>query len=282
MIRRILGFVMLFIGLSGVALSIGGALVTQRLVDKVSQGLDQSLRLVSDSLDTVLDTLDLTKTTVGEVNGSMETVEAAAVNLAQTINQTRPLLDQVNQIASHDVPDSIEAVQETIPNVAEVAGTIDTTLRALNDFRIDQTILGFPIQYDLGIDYAPAASFDESITAISASLDGIPNRLRTLEVYLSVTDENMDTISQDILLIAGDLKTINGRVADVQPLLDEYIRLITQVNDNIRQTRASLSSQLEQFKLALIIIFIWVGLTQAAPIYLGWELLRGRELSDTR
>ncbi|GAB4144254.1 MAG: hypothetical protein Fur0021_00680 [Candidatus Promineifilaceae bacterium] len=282
MIRRILGFVMLFIGLSGVALSIGGALVTQRLVDKVSQGLDQSLRLVSDSLDTVLDTLDLTKTTVGEVNGSMETVEAAAVNLAQTINQTRPLLDQVNQIASHDVPDSIEAVQETIPIVAEVAGTIDTTLRALNDFRIDQTILGFPIQYDLGIDYAPAASFDESITAIGASLDGIPNRLRTLEVYLSVTDENMDTISQDILLIAGDLKTINGRVADVQPLLDEYIRLITQVNDNIRQTRASLSSQLEQFKLALIIIFIWVGLTQAAPIYLGWELLRGRELSDTR
>lgn len=282
MIRRILGFVMLFIGLSGVALSIGGALVTRRLVDNVGQGLDQSLRLVSDSLDTVLDTLDLTKTTVGEVNGSMETVEAAAVNLAQTINQTRPLLDQVNQIASHDVPDSIEAVQETIPNVAEVAGTIDTTLRALNDFRIDQTILGFPIQYDLGIDYAPAAAFDESITAIGASLDGIPDRLRTLEVYLSVADENMDAISQDILLIAGDLKTINGRVADVQPLLGEYTRLITQVNDNIRQTRASLSSQLEQFKLALIILFVWVGLTQAAPIYLGWELLRGRELSDTR
>lgn len=282
MIRRILGFVMLFIGLSGVALSIGGALVTRRLVDNVGQGLDQSLRLVSDSLDTVLDTLDLTKTTVGEVNGSMETVEAAAVNLAQTINQTRPLLDQVNQIASHDVPDSIEAVQETIPNVAEVAGTIDTTLRALNDFRIDQTILGFPIQYDLGIDYAPAAAFDESITAIGDSLDGIPDRLRTLEVYLSVADENMDAISQDILLIAGDLKTINGRVADVQPLLGEYTRLITQVNDNIRQTRASLSSQLEQFKLALIILFVWVGLTQAAPIYLGWELLRGRELSDTR
>lgn len=282
MIRRILGFFMLFIGLSGVALSIGGALVTRRLVDNVGQALDQSLQRVSGSLDTVLDTLDLTETTVGDVNGSMETVGAAAVNLAQTINQTRPLLDQVNQIASNDVPDSIEAVQETIPTVAEVAGTIDTTLRVLNDFRIDQTILGFPIQYDLGIDYAPTASFDESITAIGASLDGIPDRLRTLEVYLNVADENMESISQDIFLIAGDLKTINGRVADVQPLLGEYTRLITQVNDNIRQARASLSSQLEQFKLALIILFVWVGLTQAVPIYLGWELLRGRELSDTR
>lgn len=282
MIRRILGFFMLFIGLSGVALSIGGALVTRRLVDNVGQALDQSLQRVSGSLDTVLDTLDLTETTVGDVNGSMETVGAAAVNLAQTINQTRPLLDQVNQIASNDVPDSIEAVQETIPTVAEVAGTIDTTLRVLNDFRIDQTILGFPIQYDLGIDYAPTASFDESITAIGASLDGIPDRLRTLEVYLNVADENMESISQDIFLIAGDLKTINGRVADVQPLLGEYTRLITQVNDNISEARASLSSQLEQFKLALIILFVWVGLTQAVPIYLGWELLRGRELSDTR
>ncbi len=282
MIRRILGFIMLFIGLSGLALGIGGALVTQRLVNNVGQALDQSLRLVSDSLDTVLDTLELTRTTVGQVNDSMETVETAAVNLSQTITQTRPLLDQVNQIASTDVPDSIEAVQETIPNVAEVAGTIDATLRALNDFRIDQTILGFPIQYDLGIDYAPAVPFDESISAIGSSLDGIPDRLRTLETYLNVTDENMATISRDILLIAADLKTINSRVADVQPLLDEYTRLVTTVNDNIRQTRASLSDQLEQFKLALIIVFVWVGLTQAAPIYLGWELLRGRELSDTR
>ncbi len=282
MIRRILGFIMLFIGLSGLALSVGGVLVTQRLVGNVGQALDQSLRLVSDSLDTVLDTLVLTKTTVGQVNGSLTTVETAASNLSQTISQTRPLLEQIGQIASTDVPDSLEAVQETLPNVAEVAGTIDTTLRALNDFRIDETILGFPIQYDLGIDYAPATPFDESITAIGSSLDGIPDRLRTLKVYLGVTDENLVTISQDILLIAGDLKTINGSVANVQPLLDEYTSLITEVNDNIRQTRSSLSSQLEQFKLALIIVFIWVGLTQAAPIYLGWELLRGRELSDTR
>ena len=87
MIRRILGFIMLFIGLSGLVLSIGGALVTRRMVDNVGQGLDQSLRLVSESLDTVLDTLALTKTTVGQVNGSMTTVETTATDLAQTINQ---------------------------------------------------------------------------------------------------------------------------------------------------------------------------------------------------
>ncbi|MCA9937692.1 MAG: hypothetical protein KC418_03550 [Anaerolineales bacterium] len=282
MIRRILGFIMLFIGLSGLVLSIGGALVTRRMVDNVGQGLDQSLRLVSESLDTVLDTLALTKTTVGQVNGSMTTVETTATDLAQTINQTRPLLDQVSQIASSDVPDGIDAVQAALPNVAEVAGTIDTTLRVLNNFRIDQSILGFPIKYDLGINYNPVTPFDQSITAVGGSLDGIPERLRTLKIYLNVTDDNLATISQDVLNIAADLKTINGSVADVQPLLDEYTRLVTEVNDNIRQTRANLTDQLAQFKIVLVIVFVWIGLTQAAPVYLGWELLRGRELSDTR
>ena len=227
MIRRILGFIMLFIGLSGLVLSIGGALVTRRMVDNVGQGLDQSLRLVSESLDTVLDTLALTKTTVGQVNGSMTTVETTATDLAQTINQTRPLLDQVSQIASSDVPDGIDAVQAALPNVAEVAGTIDTTLRVLNNFRIDQSILGFPIKYDLGINYNPVTPFDQSITAVGGSLDGIPERLRTLKIYLNVTDDNLATISQDVLNIAADLETINGSVADVQPLLDEYTRLVT-------------------------------------------------------
>ncbi|MCB8953253.1 MAG: hypothetical protein H6650_14705 [Ardenticatenales bacterium] len=282
MIRRILGFIMLFIGLSGLVLSIGGALVTRRMVDNVGQGLDQSLRLVSESLDTVLDTLALTKTTVGQVNGSMTTVETTATDLAQTINQTRPLLDQVSQIASSDVPDGIDAVQAALPNVAEVAGTIDTTLRVLNNFRIDQSILGFPIKYDLGINYNPVTPFDQSITAVGGSLDGIPERLRTLKIYLNVTDDNLATISQDVLNIAADLETINGSVADVQPLLDEYTRLVTEVNDNIRQTRANLTDQLAQFKIVLVIVFVWIGLTQAAPVYLGWELLRGRELSDTR
>ena len=54
------------------------------------------------------------------------------------------------------------------------------------------------------------------------------------------------------------------------------------MNDNIRQTRANLTDQLAQFKIVLVIVFVWIGLTQAAPVYLGWELLRGRELSDTR
>ena len=76
--------------------------------------------------------------------------------------------------------------------------------------------------------------------------------------------------------MSRDLDTINSRIADVGPLLDDYVRIVTETNDFIGQTRASLSRQLYMVKLVVTVAMIWIGLTQIAPLYLGWELVTGR------
>lgn len=273
MFRRIVGLLLLVAGLTGVALSIGGVIIGRRLVDNAGSSLDNSLTLTSQSLDTVEDTLVLAKETVGDVNEGLVTVEETALHVGGTISETQPLLDQVTQVASEDVPESLEALQEAMPDVAEAAAVIDDTLVTLNDFRIDESFLGLEIQYDLGINYAPAVPLDESVDQIGSSLEGLPERLRSLNANLNVANENLETVSQDIFAISRDLETINDRIAEVDPLLNEYIRIVTDANDGIRQGRTNVSTQLEQIKLALTIVMIWLGLTQLAPLYLGWELL---------
>ncbi|HEX6385867.1 MAG TPA: hypothetical protein VF177_14450, partial [Anaerolineae bacterium] len=276
MFRRLLGLLLLLIGITGVILSVAGIIVGRQLVDTIGAGIRNNLQLTLQSLDTVEETLLLAKQTIGDVSVGLDTVEATTTDLGQTINQSRPLIDQVNQVTSHQVPDSIETVQTTIPGLAEVAGIIDDTLVALNDFRIDENILGLNIQYDLGVNYNPTVPFDEAVLDLGDSLDGLPETLRSLEIYLNVTRDNLQTISQGLFAVARDLDVVNERIAAVDPLLNEYIRIVNETRDNTSQVRAQVEEQLEMIKLVITVLMVWLGLTQIAPLYLGWELLTGR------
>jgi archaellum component FlaC len=218
-------------------------------------------------------------------------VEKTATDVAKTVGDTRPLLQTVNTVATQDVPNSIAAVQDAMPNIVEVAGVMDTTLTSLSKFSNNQTIpvpipsLGFglkpleleiPFSFDLGIDYKPTVPFDAAIEQVGASLDGLPDRLRTLEKDLLVADANMALISDDILNVSDDLATINQRIAEISPLLDEYIRIVNQVKDALGGVRTQVSTQLDMAKLVVLLIMVWIGLGNLAPLYLGLELVTGR------
>jgi ABC-type transporter Mla subunit MlaD len=280
MIRKVSGLMLLIIGLAGVALAIVGFTVSERVVDAVVAALDSTLGLTGDSLATVEDTLSLAQTTIEDVNAGLATVEETADSLAQTIAETKPLLDQVGQITSVDAPNSIEAVQDAIPNVAEVAGVIDDTLITLNSFKIDQSILGVDIYYDLGINYEPTQPFDETVDQLGQSLDGLPDQLRGLEPSLQSASDNLDSVSQNIYAISDDLSTINGRIAEVNPLLTDYIGIVGNINTTIMDTQETISVQAGTAKLVLKVMMVWLGFMQFALLYLGWDLMTRREEED--
>ena len=276
MFRRILGLLMLLIGIGGVGIAIFGAQMGHQLVDRVGTNFEQTLTLTSDSLDTVSETLVLAKSSIADINTVVTTTGTTANNLATTVEDTRPLLEQISTVATDQVPDSLETVQDAFPSLEQVAGVIDRTLVTLNSFRIDEEIFGFNIQYDLGIDYEPEIPFDQSVQALGQGLEGIPESLRAMEAYITVTNDNLETVSQDIRTLADDLQTVNGRINEFDPILDEYLVLVTDINDSTRQMRAQIEDESARLKNGITLAMVWLALTQIAPLYLGWELLNGR------
>lgn len=276
--QRLLGIIMLVIGLAGIVLSIAGAIVGRELIADIGQSLDDNLRLTLESLQTVNESLILTKTTVGQIGDALETMEVTADNVAVSLDESRPLLQQTSQVVGGDVADGIESFQAGIPALVEVADTIDTTLITLSRFRIDRQILGIPLRYDLGINYDPEIPFARTIEDIGASMEGLPEELRTLQLYLEVTDENVMEIGGNIATIADDLAAVNESVDELEPLLDEFVTTITEFSDNTRQTRVVMQEQLDTFQLVWTVVMVWLALTQAAPIYLGAELLLKRRV----
>ena len=291
MFKRLLGFLMVLIGLSGVWVGWISAETARTAVGSIGASLDANLELLTQSLDTVVDSLVLAKQTVTDVNSGLNTVESTATELSQAIDDTQPLLEQVSDIATNDVPNSIEAVQASIPNMAEVAGAIDSTLTTLNRFNLDRTIdipnpfstqplYSFDLNFDLGIDYDPTVPFDETVLELGASTEGLPEQLRGLAEHIDTSSQNLTTISENITTIGEDLGIVNERIAELDPLLDEYIRIVTELNDQTRLIKAGMSTQLESIHRTINIVMIWFILTQIAPLYLGYELLTGRRMAE--
>lgn len=276
MFRRFLGLLMLLIGVGGIGIAVFGARLGHQLVDRVGSNFERTLKLTSDSLETVSETLALAKSSIADVNTVVTTAGSTADNLAETVDDTRPLLGQISTVATDQVPDSLEAVQDAFPSLEQVAGVIDRTLVTLNSFRIDEEIFGFNIQYDLGIDYEPEIPFDQSVRELGEGLEGIPESLRAMESYITVTSDNLETVSQDIRTLADELETVNGRLTEFDPLLDEYLVMVTNINDSTRQMRAQIQAETERLKKGITLAMVWLALTQIAPLYLGWELVAGR------
>ena len=276
MFRRFLGLLMLLIGLGGIGIAVVGARLGHQLVDRVAMNFEETLQRTSDSLDMVSETQTLANSSIADVNAVVDTAGTTADNLATSVADTRPLLGQISVVATDQVPDSLESVQNAFPSLEQVAGVIDRTLVTLNSFRIDETILGLKIQYDLGIDYEPEIPFDQSVRELGEGLEGIPESLRAMEEYITVTSDNLETVSQDIRTLANDLETVNGRINEFDPLLDEYLVMVTNINDNTRQMRAQIEEESANLKNGITLALVWLALTQVAPLYLGWELITGR------
>jgi uncharacterized phage infection (PIP) family protein YhgE len=266
----------LVIGLAGVVLSIAGANAGRRLIADMGTTLDSNLQLTVQSLDTINSTLVLTKGTLWQLNQSLDTMETTANNVGTSLSDTQPMLSQISDITSNDLAGGLETFQDSLPALIEVADTIDQTLTTLSRFRIDRTILGIPLRYDLGINYDPEVPFSQSVDEIGASIEGLPEQLRELEIYFEVANDNLGAISDNMTEIAGDLTVVNDSVDELEPLLDEFIVTVTEFSDSTRQMRATYRQQLESFQTVWTVVMVWLALTQVAPLYLGYELLTGR------
>lgn len=270
--QRILGLIMMGIGVIGIGLSVVGLISGLWLMNDLSRTLEENLTLTIESLETVRQTLLLTRDTVAQANEGLTVVEEMAGNVSTTLEGTQPLLEQVAQVVGEDVPESIEAIQSSMPALEQAASAIDDTLRTLSAF--NRSFLG--IDLELGVEYDPETPFDESVATIGDSLEGVPERLRSLQTNLDETQQSLGIISENLSAVANNLHEVNGNVAEMEPLLDDYIALITEFTDSARQTRENLKRQMWTVRIGMSAVMIWLGLTQIAPLYLGWELLSGR------
>jgi len=277
-VRRLLGLVIIITALLGVGLSVAGIVLGHEALDRVGDRLDAGLDATSSTLDNLEQTLELSKDIVDQVVASMVTLEQAALDASKAIDDTRPMITDVSGLVTGDVADGLESVQETLAPVVDVAETVDDALRALSQFKIEQEILGVPIKIDPGIEYDPDVSLPRAVNGISDSLEGIPEKLRAMSGGVKAADENLEVIGEDLVLISGDIGEIRSSLAELPELIDGFQEDVINARAQVQDIQADLKDSWQLIKTGLIVFFVWLGLTQIAPLIWGVEMLRGRRM----
>jgi len=280
-VRRIIGAVMLITALAILVLSVLGAFYVGDAVRSLTGNIGATLQLTADGLATVRGSILTAQGTLDDVAAAIGTSVTTTANLSTTVEETGPLLENITTVVTQEVPENIESIQDALPSMIQVADVIDNTLSRLADFGFEREIqlpLGVtvPLSFDLGIEYDPEVPFDTSLIAFQDSLNGLPESLRALESGLADASANTQTLSDDLLATSASLETINSRVAELGPMMDEYVQLIDQLATTMDDVQSRLADQLDLIATGATVMFILLTLSPLAPLYLGYELISGQ------
>lgn len=279
-VRRILGVLMIIVGIAGLIIALAFTIYGRQLVDTVAVGLNTTTDLLLQTVGTTTDSLVNVKSTIDEAATTLDTVTETAANLSTTLVDTEPLLTTVNSLATETVPDSLEAIQTAIPNLADVAGSIDSTLMRLSELQVERSVFGVPISFDLGINYNPEEPFDTAVLQIGDSLVEVPEQLRSLDESLTAAVSNVSSIADNVQQLSTDLVGVTTSLVQFGPLLDEYIVILEDTARSLEETRAAFQANLNLIRWAVMGLGLWFALYQIVPLYVGWRMLTEDEDED--
>ena len=278
--RRIIGILMIIVGIVGLIIAGAVAFYGRVAVDTVATSLNTTVGLLQNTVGTTVDSLESVKLTITEATSTVNTVSDTVGNLSTTLFDTQPLLAQVSTIATQTVPNSLDAVQQAIPNLAGIAGAIDTTLERLDNLKVERAILGVPFSFDLGINYSPTEPFDEAVLQIGDSFIGVPEQLRTLETSLGAAVDNISIIGTNISDLSTNLTAVGGTLTQFGPLLDQYIDVLNSTETSLLQAQQQFETNLNLIKWIITGLGLWFAFYQIVPLYMGWRMLTGKDDDD--
>jgi hypothetical protein len=238
--------------------------------------------------NTTIDTLNksvitsqsLMETTGQALGATIDSVDALSTMLsttATTVEDTQPVLDEIDTIMAVTLPSTLEATTDSLHTAQEAAQVMESTIQSLEAFRFllsDMPMLG-DLVGQTGESYNPEKPLADSLGEMAANLEGLPDTFVEMSVNLSDTDDNLRSIQENLItmsdsvgLISSSLGEYQGKIIQSQSSLDDLTSILTNLQSN-------LPTILNWVAIVLTLFFVWLLAAQVVILSQGWELYQG-------
>lgn len=257
---RRLGRLMRTVGILG--LIAGGAAISLGLImlNDVEGLLTNSLELTAESLTTVDSSLQVATGTVDVVRDGLAEADRTSRGLQTSLTEGAALLEQTADLTRTEVAGSIESVAATLPTIVQVGGSIDSTLRT-----VDQ--LGGP-------QYEPEEPFDVTLQALQDNLAGLPGDLVTQADAIDAAGANLRTVGVQSVEVADAIGGIRTSLDEAGGVLDEYQTTASQAAQLLEETRADLGRRIRLLQVLVVVLGAIYCFGQLLPLYLGHRIVK--------
>ncbi|MEE8603344.1 hypothetical protein [Euzebya tangerina] len=240
----------------GLVAALLGGVAGWLLLSRTGDALQASLELTSDTLESLDASAGVAQDTVAALAASLVTLEATAADLDGAFDDGERLMTDLGEVVRTDVASSIRAVEDSLPGLVEVAGTVDTTLGALSDLPI-------------GLSYDPEQSFAAGLGELEASIDGLPERLEEQADLIEQTAGSLTDVGDGVGRLAAELASFDATLTQTGELLGTYDETIQQGTSLVDQATADLGRQLALSRVALVVFVLAFAGLQAVPLQLA-------------
>ncbi len=252
-------------GAVGIVASLVGGIVGVAFIGNATDTSLEALALTDTVLAGVEDTTTVLDTTFTDVAETLTTVQGSVTDASDAMGQVGTTLDDLTVLVTEDVPDSLDAVNDAMPQLIQTAGVIDSTFNALSF---------------LGVDYNPGTPLDESLVAVQDQLVEIPPDLRSQREGLDDVAVRLDDLAGQGDDIAGDLDTITTDLKASRDLIEDYRTTATDAGALVDDLSARLVSQSRIARALLALLAVTVAIGQTVPLLLGMQTLRAMQSRD--
>ncbi len=232
---------------------------------------------LNQSIVTSQSVMEVTQQALRGTIDSVDNLSAMLNTTAAAVNDTKPVLDEVDLMMAKTLPSTLQATTDALYGAQEAARVLENTIQQLDAFRfvLSTTPLLGEMVPPPGEPYNPQKPMADSLGELAANLKGLPDTFANISDDLSTTDDKLEAVQENLETMSESVKLISSS-------LSEYERMVTESKssmDNVRSILVSIQNNLPTIlsvgAIVLSVFFAWLLAAQVVILSQGWELYQG-------
>jgi hypothetical protein len=258
-----LGRVLTTMGAVAIALTVVAAIVAFALVGNLRDSVDESLAVTVEALDTIDGTVSLSKQVVDSVAASLDAVGDTISTVKDSTGDVNATLTTLHEFVGSTLPAAIDGIQNALPTIKTVAGTIDSALEGVS-------------RIPFGPDYQPEIPFADTIQQLIDRLAPLDTDLQTMGTNLDELLTAIDQLDTDLTAVQTALNSIRDDVHSAKAELDRYATVTGEARRVADDARDDLQRDVLWMRVLVIVGALALLTTQALTVIVG-RLLVGSD-----
>lgn len=265
--REVAGRVLIGIGVVGIVVSLLTIVVGLRFLGHLDRALEDSVGVAAQTVDALGSTVEVAGDTLTRITVILDGTATTTRDLGAAVQDTEAVLRATADLSEQQIAGSLDAVDDALPALIQVAAVIDRTLSALSAI-------------PFGPEYDPAEPFDDSLRAIQQEFDGLPDALREQAALIRDGSRDLRSVRVGTNVIADDLDALHATLRTSADLVDEYAAAAASARELVTGERDGIGRQLALARGLLVVLGLTLAAGQVLPVGVGW-LLRRPDLAAT-
>lgn len=258
--RKITGIILILFATVSLGITLYGVVQVWQMKEPIKENLISNLEIFESTLENTADGLVIAHQSMDSVSASMDGLENTVGTLADSIDDTIPLINSLESLTGETLPETIQSTQSSLAAAGESAKIIDSVLRALTIFNRNL--------------YNPAEPLDVALGKVSVSMDDLPETLDTMETSLKDTSDNLLAFQAEIRLAAKSIKDINQGLEEAGQVIESYQESVDILLAEISGYKTRLPRWIDGAAWMLTFLLIWLAIVQLVVLVIGWQMTR--------